>query len=148
MVAVLLATGMMTLNVTPGNVPHVALEGGKAPEVNANMATIQLGTSNRTIDVPTVTTTQRTVSVPTLTIEKPRKRAGAGPGARQVSVAVARRDHPGAGTIAAAVLLPPLGVFWRRGAGLDFIVACGLTVLGYLPGVVFALLRVLGPRPR
>ncbi|MBY0521654.1 MAG: hypothetical protein K2P79_14640 [Sphingomonas sp.] len=70
-VAALLATGMMTMNVTPGNVPHVALEGGRAPEVNANMAKIELGTSTRTIDVPTVTTTERTVAVPTLTIEKP-----------------------------------------------------------------------------
>lgn len=70
-VAGLVASGMMTLNVTPGSVPRVALEGGKAPEVNANLATVELGTSTRTIEVPTVTTTQRTVEVPTLTIDKP-----------------------------------------------------------------------------
>lgn len=56
-------------------------------------------------------------------------------------------SSPSAGTVAAAVLLPPLGVFWRRGAGPDFAIACGLTVLGFLPGVAFALLRVLGPQP-
>lgn len=67
----LVSTGMMTLNVTPGSVPHVALEGGKAPEVNANLATVQLGTSEKTVEVPTVTTTQRTLQVPTLTIDKP-----------------------------------------------------------------------------
>ncbi len=51
-----------------------------------------------------------------------------------------------AGTIAASVLLPPLGVYRQAGAGVDFAIACGLTVAGFLPGVAFALLRVLGPR--
>jgi len=70
-VAGLLATGMMTLDVTPGNVPHVAIEGGRAPAVNANLATIELGTENKTIGVPTVTTTQQTIAVPTLKVQKP-----------------------------------------------------------------------------
>lgn len=48
-----------------------------------------------------------------------------------------------AGRIAAAVLLPPLGVYLARGAKRDFLVACGLTVLGFLPGVGFALWTVL-----
>ena len=47
------------------------------------------------------------------------------------------------GRIAAAVLLPPLGTFLARGAGRDFGIACLLTVLGYLPGVAFALWTVL-----
>lgn len=47
------------------------------------------------------------------------------------------------GTIAAAALLPPLGVFFRRGAGRDFLIACGLTVLGFVPGAAFALWTVL-----
>lgn len=47
------------------------------------------------------------------------------------------------GTIAAAVLLPPLGVYFRRGAGRDFLIACGLTVLGFVPGAAFALWMVL-----
>lgn len=45
--------------------------------------------------------------------------------------------------IAAAIFLPPLGVYLARGAGRDFGVACGLTVLGWLPGVAFALWTVL-----
>ncbi|MCD2325206.1 YqaE/Pmp3 family membrane protein [Sphingomonas sp. IC-56] len=52
--------------------------------------------------------------------------------------------------MAAAVLLPPLGVYLARGAGRDFAIACGLTVLGYLPGMAFALWSVLrgeAPRP-
>ena len=47
------------------------------------------------------------------------------------------------GRIAAALLLPPLGVYLARGPGRDFLIACGLTVLGYLPGMAFALWSVL-----
>lgn len=49
------------------------------------------------------------------------------------------------GRIVAALLLPPLGVYLARGAGRDFLIACALTVLGYLPGMVFALWSVLRP---
>ena len=52
-----------------------------------------------------------------------------------------RRATPG--QIAAAVLLPPLGVYLAHGTGRDFVIACGLTVLGFLPGVAFALWSVL-----
>jgi uncharacterized membrane protein YqaE (UPF0057 family) len=47
------------------------------------------------------------------------------------------------GRIAAAVLLPPLGAYLARGAGRDFGIACGLTLLGLLPGAAFALWTVL-----
>lgn len=49
------------------------------------------------------------------------------------------------GRIVAALLLPPLGVYLTRGAGRDFAIACGLTVLGYIPGMAFALWTVLRP---
>ncbi len=49
-------------------------------------------------------------------------------------------------TILAAALLPPLGVFRAFGPGRDFAIACAMTLAGYLPGVGFALIRVLGPR--
>lgn len=48
----------------------------------------------------------------------------------------------------AAVLLPPLALYRAAGPGRDFWIACGLTVLGYLPGVAFALHQVLLGRPR
>ena len=48
-----------------------------------------------------------------------------------------------AGRIAAAVLLPPLGVYLARGPGRDFLISCGLTVLAFLPGIAFALWTVL-----
>jgi uncharacterized membrane protein YqaE (UPF0057 family) len=47
------------------------------------------------------------------------------------------------GQIASAVLLPPLGVFLKRGGGRDFWIATALTVLAFVPGVMFALWSVL-----
>jgi len=41
--------------------------------------------------------------------------------------------------IVAAILLPPLGVFLARGLGRDFWIDVILTLLAYIPGVVFAL---------
>lgn len=51
------------------------------------------------------------------------------------------------GRIAAAALLPPLGVYLARGAHQAFLVACGLTLLGFLPGVLYALWIVLRDPP-
>jgi len=58
------------------------------------------------------------------------------------AVALAR---PGAGALVAAVLLPPLGVFLGRGIGRDFWIATVLTLVGWLPGMVFALVALLRP---
>ena len=52
------------------------------------------------------------------------------------------------GHIVAAALLPPLGVYLARGPGRDFLIACALTVLGFLPGMAFALWWVLRGAPR
>jgi uncharacterized membrane protein YqaE (UPF0057 family) len=50
--------------------------------------------------------------------------------------------------IAAAILLPPLAVYLAGGTTRDFAIACGLTVLGFVPGVGYALWTVLkGPAP-
>jgi len=49
-----------------------------------------------------------------------------------------------AGQVAAALLLPPLGVYLVRGAGREFWIAAGLTVLGFVPGVIYSLWTVLG----
>jgi hypothetical protein len=67
----LLAFGMITINGKSGSLPTVKLEGGKAPEVNANMATVNFGTENKTVEVPTVTTTTKTIKVPTISVDKP-----------------------------------------------------------------------------
>lgn len=60
----------------------------------------------------------------------------------------ARLDRAEPVTILAAVLLPPLGVFCAFGPGKDFAIACAMTVAGFLPGMGFALIRVLGPKNR
>ena len=47
------------------------------------------------------------------------------------------------GQVVAAILLPPLGVYLARGASREFAIACGLTMFGLLPGMVYALWVVL-----
>jgi uncharacterized membrane protein YqaE (UPF0057 family) len=54
--------------------------------------------------------------------------------------------HRRPGPIVAAILLPPLGTYLAKGPGRDFLITCGLTVLGFLPGVCFALWSVLRDR--
>ncbi|MBX9731862.1 MAG: hypothetical protein K2X59_11085 [Sphingomonas sp.] len=51
--------------------PQLKLEGGQAPEFTVNMAKIEIGTENKTIEVPTVGTTKKTIAVPTMSVEKP-----------------------------------------------------------------------------
>jgi uncharacterized membrane protein YqaE (UPF0057 family) len=41
--------------------------------------------------------------------------------------------------IIAAIVVPPLGVFLARGITAAFWISCLLTLLGWLPGVLFAL---------
>ncbi|CAE5966283.1 unnamed protein product [Arabidopsis lyrata] len=38
-----------------------------------------------------------------------------------------------------AILLPPLGVFLRFGCGVEFWICLVLTLLGYIPGILYAL---------
>lgn len=54
---------------------------------------------------------------------------------------------PGAGRIAAAALLPPLGVYLDRGSGSEFLISCGLTLFGFVPGMAYALWIVLRREP-
>lgn len=42
-----------------------------------------------------------------------------------------------------SILLPPLGVFLKRGLGMSFILSIILTLLGYIPGLVYAIYVVL-----
>ncbi|WP_420142537.1 YqaE/Pmp3 family membrane protein [Sphingomonas sp.] len=51
----------------------------------------------------------------------------------------------GIGTILAAVLLPPLGVFAVRGIDTLFWISVVLTIIGWVPGIVFALVVILRP---
>jgi len=50
------------------------------------------------------------------------------------------------GAILAGILLPPLGVYLAERRERDFLIACVLTLLAYVPGIAFALWAVLSPR--
>ncbi|CAK9859184.1 unnamed protein product [Sphagnum jensenii] len=38
-----------------------------------------------------------------------------------------------------AILLPPLGVFFKYGCRMEFWICLLLTILGYIPGIIYAL---------
>lgn len=48
-------------------------------------------------------------------------------------------------TLIAAILLPPLGLFMARGITPAFWLSVLLTLVGYVPGVIFALIAILSP---
>ena len=70
-VIALLAFGLLRIDGTPGALPSIRVEGGTAPRVTANMATVTVGTETRTVEVPTVGTAEKTVAVPTINVDKP-----------------------------------------------------------------------------
>ncbi|MEP5253703.1 MULTISPECIES: YqaE/Pmp3 family membrane protein [Winogradskyella] len=41
-------------------------------------------------------------------------------------------------TIILSILLPPLAVFLNRGLGTEFLISLLLTLVGWLPGVIYA----------
>jgi uncharacterized membrane protein YqaE (UPF0057 family) len=43
-----------------------------------------------------------------------------------------------------ALLLPPVAVFLKRGAGMELIISIVLTICFFIPGLIYALLIVLG----
>ncbi|KAL6336385.1 hypothetical protein AAG906_014557 [Vitis piasezkii] len=43
-----------------------------------------------------------------------------------------------------AILLPPVGVFLRYGCGVEFWIDLLLTILGYIPGILYALYVLVG----
>lgn len=50
--------------------------------------------------------------------------------------------------IIATVIIPPVGVFLKRGLGWSFLLSILLTLLGYVPGLIYALIVVLGDEKR
>nr|AHL20265.1 stress-induced protein [Olea europaea] len=44
--------------------------------------------------------------------------------------------------IIVAILLPPLGVFLRYGCKVEFWICLLLTILGYLPGIIYAVYAI------
>ena len=54
-------------------------------------------------------------------------------------------DRPSTAAVIAAILLPPLGIFLARGLGAEFWIGVALTILFWLPGIIYALAVVLRP---
>jgi len=50
--------------------------------------------------------------------------------------------------VIATVIIPPVGVFLKRGLGWPFLISILLTILGYIPGLIYALIIVLGDEKR
>lgn len=46
--------------------------------------------------------------------------------------------------IIASVIIPPVGVFLKRGLSFSFLLSIILTILGYFPGLIYALFVVIG----
>lgn len=55
------------------------------------------------------------------------------------------KASPGIVTLIAAILLPPLGIFLDRGITPAFWLGVVLTIVGWLPGALFAVLLLLIP---
>jgi uncharacterized membrane protein YqaE (UPF0057 family) len=48
--------------------------------------------------------------------------------------------------VIATVIIPPVGVFLKRGLGWPFLLSIVLTLLGYVPGLIYALIIVLSEK--
>ncbi|WP_033920294.1 hypothetical protein [Sphingomonas sp. 37zxx] len=52
----LMATGMLSLDQTrQAQLPSIRIEGGQTPEFKADVGTLDVGTVNKTVEVPKVT---------------------------------------------------------------------------------------------
>lgn len=67
------ATGYVNLTGKKGEMPSVAVSGGKLPSVDADVGSIDVGSKNTSIDVPKVDvgTKKEEVKVPTVDVKKP-----------------------------------------------------------------------------
>lgn len=65
------ATGFVDLSGKAGELPKVAVEGGALPSVDADVGSVEMGTTNTTVEVPKVEvgTTSEKVELPTLDVK-------------------------------------------------------------------------------
>ena len=71
-VVVLFATGFWSANVTrEGSLPSIKVDaqGGELPKVDVNSKKIVIGTTDQTVDVPTVQTKKTKIEVPTVGVK-------------------------------------------------------------------------------
>jgi len=46
-------------------------------------------------------------------------------------------------SIVIGFFIPPIGIWWRFGCGIHFIICLVLTLCGYVPGVIFAMVFII-----
>ncbi|WP_109808142.1 hypothetical protein [Sphingosinithalassobacter portus] len=72
-VVVLMALGMLKIQQEEGaSLPSVSfnVEGGKMPSFKAETGTIGIGTTNKTVELPTVEMRNTTISLPTVEVKQ------------------------------------------------------------------------------
>lgn len=47
-----------------------------------------------------------------------------------------------------SVIIPPVGVFLHRGLGNEFLICILLTILGYIPGLIYAVFIITSVKPQ
>ena len=68
------ALGLLNIDQTrTARLPGVKVEGGQMPGFDVKAGKIEMGTTNTSVDVPTVGTRRETVSVPTIGVHKAEK---------------------------------------------------------------------------
>ena len=65
-------TGFVNLDGQAGQLPRVAVEGGRLPSVTADVGRVEVGTTNTTVEVPRVETRSETVELPNVEVQRPR----------------------------------------------------------------------------
>ena len=70
----LFATGFINVDQTrQAQLPSIKVEGGQLPGFDAKSGNVAVGTTNTTVEVPTVDATERTVEVPKIEVNKPKQ---------------------------------------------------------------------------
>ncbi|AJP73925.1 hypothetical protein [Sphingomonas hengshuiensis] len=72
-VVVLMSLGMLSVEQQQGmSLPRVSFDaqGGQLPKFKAETGSVGIGTSNKTVDVPTVEMKSTTVSIPTIEVKQ------------------------------------------------------------------------------
>jgi len=65
------ATGLINLTSSGKlEAPKIEAKGGSVPNVDVNTGKINVGTENKSAEVPTVKTEEKTIKVPTVGVEK------------------------------------------------------------------------------
>jgi hypothetical protein len=67
---VLLYMGFWRADFIGGSLPQVTAEGGSLPSVDVDSKEVVVGTEQREIDVPTVTTEKETINVPVVDVKE------------------------------------------------------------------------------